>query len=401
LDAIDGRERQGSLKAAFLYVGNGETMKNRINQFLNEARCNLRVRENSRVLWCIKERKVKGLGKVRNISRTGMLLETNSSIKPQAGHLFSFDSDLGQGNFIPQNGRLVWHKKKPSLNDRYLCGIEFVNPAEYVSNRLHQRVQKKIVHFTNLKKVKNCLSVLLFSGLVALTGFVLYTSQQIFQTMRDTNKNMISAAGGQAALTRNYTNLYHDTEMKLVSTLVELDSTKNLYQESQTMLGSANGELQSAKEILVQTEAMLARFKQNNIGLQGEFNSFKSSSEQQLALLEEKNTRLASELDVLNDRVKYYEGGVKNFDEGRMLLINYRDKMKLVKSKIREFRREAGHFRSLALREMDRIKMELGNNGYFVKDGKDVKVDIESYEALRLDSAKSSRQVEIDVNNFQ
>ena len=76
----------------------------------------------------------------------------------------------------------------------------------------------------------------------------------------------------------------------------------------------------------------------------------------------------------------------------------YHDKMNLVKSKIKDFRIEAKKVRTQALREMDRVRVLLGNNGYFVKNGEAVKVDIESYNSAVMNAGS---QVEIKVENFK
>ena len=67
---------------------------------IENSRQNLRVRENKRVLWHIKNSEMIGYGRVRNISASGMLLELTSPIRLAVESLFSFDASLRPDNFI-------------------------------------------------------------------------------------------------------------------------------------------------------------------------------------------------------------------------------------------------------------------------------------------------------------
>ncbi len=57
-------------------------MSNKSDVIYNEARNNLRVNENKSILWRVNDGDIKGKGQVKNISTTGMLLETNSNFVP-------------------------------------------------------------------------------------------------------------------------------------------------------------------------------------------------------------------------------------------------------------------------------------------------------------------------------
>jgi len=390
-------------------------MENRVDAFLNDSRRKLRVMENSRVMWWIRGEENKGFGKVRNISASGMLLETKSNIRPPKDHYISFDTDLGQGNFIPRNGKLIWYRKKDYGNNHYLSGIEFINPGEFVNEKLQNRVQYRISKFASAKRIQNILSVLFFSGLVISLVALSVVSSDIYNNMKTTNQNMLATADLQAELTRKTADLYkqselnfqqselnfQQSELKVVQLSAEIKQSSGLYQENQLMLGIANSDLSSTQEILVQTEAMLAQLKDKNIFLKNEFDNFRILSELELAKLEEKKMRLSVELEDLNNKVSYYEGNINSIDEGRLLMQSYHSKMNLVKSKIKEFKKDAAKVRSLALNELDRVKTILGNNGYFMKQGKVVKVDTVSYDAVNLKSLnkKSNMRINVEMSN--
>ena len=87
-------------------------MVNKSDIIFNEARNNLRVKERRKIDWRVNDGDIQGRGQIRNISTSGMLLETNSNFIPTQGARFSFDTSLGHDNFIPQNGKLVMASKK-------------------------------------------------------------------------------------------------------------------------------------------------------------------------------------------------------------------------------------------------------------------------------------------------
>ena len=125
--------------------------------------------------------------------------------------------------------------------------------------------------------------------------------------------------------------------------------------------------------------------------------------EGKVSVLEEKNRQLIDEVTTLQAKVDYYSGKVKNIDEGRALLKFYREKMTVVKTKIGQYKAEANQARIATLKELDRIRMQLGNNGFFVKGGKAVKVDKKRYDAGQPDDIPAAAtpsgesSVKIDV----
>ena len=117
-------------------------MANRTDIIFNDSRAQVRIQDSRKVYWKVESGTKMGKGSIRNISTTGMLLETNSSDTPTQNSHFSFDTNLGHDNYIPQNGQLMWSRKKPFSKNKYLCGIKFIAPGEYVSGKLRQRIQK-------------------------------------------------------------------------------------------------------------------------------------------------------------------------------------------------------------------------------------------------------------------
>lgn len=366
---------------------------------IENLRQNLRVRENKRVLWHVKNSELIGYGRVCNISASGMLLELTSPIRLAAESLFSFDASLRPDNFIPDAGRLVWQKKKRFSRNRYLCGVQFAGVPVDGLSRLRQRVQDRIHDSVRARRLGDLVGTPLMVAFVALAGYAAYLSGNIYKDLYISNQNMSVLAGQQASLTRVYQGLYAETALQLEDVTQELDQTTYLYQQSQRMLGYASRELAAVKALLAQTEDMLALAQTENI-------QFKKGQEA-VALLRAKDVRLTDELALAKSELDKYAADVSGIQEGKKLISLYHDQIRAVKAQIKDIRRGARRTRIAALRERDAVKMRLGNNGYIVKDGQMVKVDMEQYQqvqnvnALPAASASALPKVKVDVTLFQ
>ena len=116
---------------------------NQLDMRLDENRIDLRVKDKTRIQWKLEGQDVEGQGKVHNISASGMLLEMNTGVIPNDGCSISFGSEAS--DYIPQNGRLVWQKKKRFSKGKCLCGVEFVEPQN--DNVFTPRATDKDIYF--------------------------------------------------------------------------------------------------------------------------------------------------------------------------------------------------------------------------------------------------------------
>ncbi|MBF0522604.1 MAG: PilZ domain-containing protein [Candidatus Omnitrophica bacterium] len=371
------------------------------DQILHESRKTFRVKDNSRISWSLKDGNSKGDARIHNISTSGMLIETNSDFAPQENCIFSFEPNGGKIDFLPDLGRVVWHKAKPFGRNRYLCGIEFINPSENILANLSQKIQGGIMEFTKARRFRTILNI----GLaVAVAGLTVYLVWLVYQTSRDmsiTTKNMLDVSNKQSSLTREYIRLYKDTKIELDTTKVELATTKDV-------LSDVTQDLETTKGALQETQGLLAQAKDENIKLGTDLGKMKDLNDKYsktISGLEEKNTELGYEMKILQDQLSYYAGNVKNVDEGKELIRTFRERMKIVKAKINAFKQEAVKIKAAALKERDHLKSMLGNKGYLVKNGAAVKVDLKEYTAAGSSETKPAeskgRKVNIDVNFFK
>lgn len=445
-------------------------MVNKSSTIYNEARNNLRIKESRHIQWRVNDGDIQGQGVIRNISTTGMLLETNSNFIPTDGCRFSFDTSLGHDNFIPQNGKLVWHKKKPFSKNKYLCGVRFVEPGEYVLTKLRGRVQKGIKTIAISRRLRRIINTCLIVIMIAMTVFISWEASLIYRDISATNERLLRLTQQQALLTQSYVSRLEATQLELASVSEELTATRTLFSESQGILGEVRVDLELTKAVLADTEAYLERTKADLRRSQTESATLrsdmadievrlsnaesaaqaaaalaqekvtyaeqviaqakqsastpkqipvipvndadkdkmtariaqiekerageKSEFENTIALLEEKNRQMTQQLQRLQGEIFAFGADkITTTEEGQKLLQRYQTEVALIKDKLNHFRHEAEQIRVDAMVERDRIRMEIGNNGYLVRDGKAVNVDIEKYRTAGLEESKEAADI--------
>lgn len=390
-------------------------------QLIHDFRVATRVKENRRVRWQAINGDAKGQAKIRNISESGMLLETGSDFKPYDHCVFSFDADLGMENYIPQTGRLVWYRRNTVSRDGHNCGVQFIEPSDFVRTRLIHRVNRGLQWLKMRRAAANFGGVLLVLGVIVLTGFALWLQQDVVQNIQQSSTQMFVVADRQAELYRHFGMLYKKSQADLVMANDELGEMRRQYMINQDMLKNVAAELSSTRTILAQTQEALARSQGDVSSLaanaETEITAKQMEFENAVALLTEKNRQLTDELKSLDEQLMFYAGNVMNEADAKKWLDLYRDRLGKVKEKIAHFRRQARGVRQDAQREMDRVKMVLGNNGYFMRNGQKVVVDAEKYQNVTVENAGeilnslaipadntqdgSPRKVDIDVDFFK
>lgn len=396
-------------------------MKNSTEQLIHDFRVAMRVKENRVVHWQAINGDTRGKARIRNISESGMLLQTRSDFKPYDHCVFSFDADMGMKNYIPQTGRLVWSRRNTLSPDGHDCGVQFIEPSDFVRERLQRRVDRG-VYRQKIRKVAGKISgVFLILAFFCLTAFALWLQQDVVRNVKATSVQMLAVADQQAGLYRHVGAKYLQSQADLLAANQELSIIRKDFLENQGMLKSVSNELSVIKVVLAETQAALARSKENFTVLtdvaETEIRSRQSEFETAMALLTEKNQQLVKELKNLDQQLLFSVGNVQTQEEAEQWLETYRTRMLKIKQKINHFRRQAKNIRLDAQKEMDRIKMVLGNNGYFMKNGNTVVVDQVKYDSVTahnldniLNSSVSSvgnpeqiapRKVDINVGFFK
>ena len=198
--------------------------------------------------------------------------------------------------------------------------------------------------------IKGCL----FAILISLIIFAFGQSYTIIKTYEESYTTLSSAFAQQNWLTHNYFDLYHQTEVSLVNTTQELDTTKGM---------------------LTQTETLLNQAKAENTNLQDQVLALKNAQQigDQVNQLNEASVKANQELGALQTQLKAVDGSFDSVEEGRKRLVLLQEKIQSIKNRIRDIKHDAFLARKAAQDEVDRIALLNGNQGFLVKDGQDFK----------------------------
>ena len=351
---------------------------------LKESRKDLRIRENLAVTWRLKDRERQGRAKISNISTSGLLLQAQNDFFPSPGDILNIDSSLsGADNFLPEESRLVWSQR----NDRHVfCGMEFVNPEEKILKKLRERIQHKIMESTSNRKMKSIVGVILFLIMLSMAFFVVKEQNLVFQSIEDSSRTMMNTFDQQAVLTRNYASLYHQTAETLALVTKELAESKALVQQTQDLLTQAkkeNADLQNQLAALSNPT--------NSAENQAAFNKTKEALEEQISVLNQKTSQFADELAQVRGQMRSFAGDIQNLDEGKAAISLLQNKLKVVKIRMANLKREAYAAREAAKKQRDQALALKGNRGYLVKNGEITKED-------RSPFTNSGKKIKIDVS---
>lgn len=350
-----------------------------------ESRRHVRIQENTHLLWHIRENGLVGQARIRNISTSGMLLELTSVNALADQSVLSFDSNLNDANYIPETGRLVWRKKKRFWGNRYLCGIQFVDPPIVLLYRLRKRVEASVKNLIRMWKINQAVSIFLAGVMVILVAYAVWLGGIIFQDISSSSRELLATANQQVDLTREYQRLYADSTRRLADVTLELNLTTALYQESQKSLQATEQELAVAKSALSQTESLLAESQAKNV-----------EAEQQVVAARSQAGQASAAQDIVSD-----------IPGGKALIALYRDQIKQVGAQINQIKYEDHMTQVSAVEERDRVRLMYGNHGYFVKSGQPVEVDERQYQAASFDELPPGKvpnpdsKVRVNVTVFQ
>lgn len=323
--------------------------------FQSEARRSLRVQDKIPVTWHIQNENLTGTAKVRNISDSGMMLETNTNIASHENCVLSFESPLqAVANFLPVLGRLVWSKKNGFIGNNFVCGVEFIEPAQDIAANLREKIKDKVIQARSAERAKNIIGIVLSVALVILSAFAYIQQIDIQQNYEQSTQLLLTASTQQANL---YTEVYND--------------------------------LKETKATLAETEALLAQVKEQNAALQNELQAANIN----IQALTDENNKLIKEVSNLQERLKPLEGEIGSMDEAKSFSQAMRHRLREIRIGIGALRHKAYLARVAAQKEKDQILLAQGNQGYLVKDSKPVN--------NAFPAQKQEKKVKISVNLFE
>lgn len=325
-----------------------------------ESRRNFRIhiKEKLPIHWRIDDKGLGGIGAIRNLSDSGMMVETNGDnrLLKADNCLLAIEPSL---DFIPSAGRLVWLRKKNFGRQGFLCGVEFVNPAQEIIGKLHEKIQVQMKKVIAAEKLKNAAGTIFFGTMIILTAVAIRCQMEIYESYKETTLSLFNTSAKQSSL-------YVHVSQGLAET----------------------------KAALLQTQAMLVEAQQQNRFLQdglGVANSKNAELESSIALLREQNENFQKEISDLKERLRPFEGKFGSLQESRSSLMLVRKRLHDIKININELNQKARLTMIAAQKQKDAILLAQGNRGYITRDSqffaplppkpdKKIKIDVSVFE---------------------
>jgi hypothetical protein len=104
-------------------------------------RRHVRLREDISVRWRIQEIGREGEGTIRNLSVSGLLLESPSLVMPPKDAEFTLEAvEPEKALFVSCRARFVWGRRALSERQFYFCGLEFLDPPEKAVSAIEARL---------------------------------------------------------------------------------------------------------------------------------------------------------------------------------------------------------------------------------------------------------------------
>ncbi|MBF0510927.1 MAG: PilZ domain-containing protein [Candidatus Omnitrophica bacterium] len=92
-----------------------------------ENRRHLRLREFLDVTWKVEGEEISGEGVVMNISKSGVLLQTDKTFRPPEKCVLSLESRQDDQLFSHKKAKMMWFRRiQGAKQPRFQCGLEFL-----------------------------------------------------------------------------------------------------------------------------------------------------------------------------------------------------------------------------------------------------------------------------------
>lgn len=262
---------------------------------------------------------------------------------------------------------------------------ELLNPTPTGKSTMEPKSEQKI---DQNRKARNTVGLVLTIVMLGLTGYVLFIQSENYKTLELSSEMSLNDQGKQSENYRYYVKEYTTVKQ-------QLDETQTRLSKMTMELELVSKELASTKTMLSETEVLLAQTQQENKMLKGDpqavanmhklFGDQANAAGKNLDNLKKQNQNYDTELSKLKGDLENFQANAGDLKQGASLIKDLRDKIRVVKNKMRSLRKDAAQAREAAQVERDRQLLLLGNNGFVTKNGE-----------LQL-GEKAKKSVDIDV----
>ncbi len=198
-------------------------------------------------------------------------------------------------------------------------------------------------------QVANVAGIILFVMMIGLTVYALREQRDIYESLSRSNKLMQQSTAEQAGLYQNYV---------------------SLYQKKESELDRISRELAVAQQSLNQTQSLVADLRNTNQSLESQMVALKEAAAASAASLNAQAGEISDKIKTSLDanEVKALQD-IKAASDGQAMIDSFKEKIKFVKQKISEIRRQEKLITKENQKQLDLVALENGNQGFLAKDG--------------------------------
>jgi hypothetical protein len=220
--------------------------------------------------------------------------------------------------------------------------------VETVLNQQASRLDPSKGTIRQNRQLMRITGVILFLVMIAMTIYVLNFQNQNFNILSKSTDLALIAGDHAATNYRSYVRKYKETKIELFEATRKLAVVNRQLDLVTAQLALANGKLSH-------DQAQDARFNQD---LQA-----------QIQVLKDKDSQVSSQISELKNQLRAFDAQFSNLEEGRSLIALFKNKIGLIKSRMRYLKHEAFIAKVAAQKEKDRLALLNGNIGYVMRNG--------------------------------
>ncbi len=349
----------------------------------HEERKNFRVRDRVPIKWAAASGG-SGAGRVRDISTSGALIETDTSHPIVDGTVISLKQQVDdQGEFLPTQAKVVWSKPRGFLKRGVVVGVEFTDSPDSQTDLLKERIEKKMKTLRAVNRALGIIAVILFIIMFALIGVLLFQRSVISRTVVTSNAIMLSASEKQAKLYQDLLGQFRALQSVYVKLQIEYVTTKGVLAQTEGLLAEANRQYAQAQNEISNLRNSLAAAKigtlsDNIAALTAQRDSLRDdlrSLQEEIRLVAAENPQEFQEQTALYEsRADAIDLKMQNLKYDTLLakIKDQQNEIVVSKKRIRDLKVEAALVKRETQQKKNEIALAQGNHGFVTKDGKAV-----------------------------
>ncbi len=212
------------------------------------------------------------------------------------------------------------------------------------------------------KKLK--IILLVIAGGLAVYSLVIWFLS--FQTLERSVTVVEKAAAIQSKNFRYYVQEYRTTKIALDEANKKVVDLTAELQAANAELSTTRGELSSVQGLNDELKQGIKSLEKYRVKAEAKGEAF----EAMMSAFRKKNKQLDIDLQAARKELSFFQPDISDTDEGKAKIMRFKDHIRLVKKNMHAIKEQAMAIKAAAQQQRDRMEMLYGNNGYFIKDGK-------------------------------